>query len=150
MGTYFILKIPRNTFYLKNETCRIECESLGSQSRFSIFKIIWFKKRCLKWIESWLHEKSFSELNWYRSAFDCKSWKSHLLLFLEIIKCMTLLCLDSIVLYLWLQALLGDHLADGVGGDDIHSFKVNENVISCYWNVGHNEFALKVIEFGAF
>ena len=82
MGTYFILNIPRNTFYLKNETCQIKCENPGSQSRFSTFKIMQFKERCLKWIEKLAPREIFlTELNWYRSAFDCKSWKSHLLLF---------------------------------------------------------------------
>ena len=124
MGTYFILKIPRNTFYRKNETCQIECESLGSQSRFSIFKIIWFKERCLKWIEkltpweiflSWIGTDLLLTLRAGNLIFYCFSWTNQVH--------------DSIMfrfycfISLWLQTLLGDHLADCVGGDDIHSFQ---------------------------
>lgn len=124
MGTYFILKIPRNTFYLKNETCQIKCENPGSQSRFSIFKIIWFKKRCLKWIEklapweiflSWIGTDLLLTVRVGNLIFYCFSWNNQ--------------AHDSIMfrfycfISLWQQALLGDHLADGIGGDDIHSFQ---------------------------
>lgn len=123
MGNILYLERFQETHFIwKMSICQIECESLGSQSRFSIFKIIWFKKRCLNGLKKLTPWEIF--LSWIGTdlLLTVRAEISSFTVFLEIIKCMTLLRLDSIVLYLWLQTL-GDHLADGVGGDDIHSFQ---------------------------